>query len=397
MKHMAVHGSEEAKPLQCMQCGKRFLNNSALACHIKVHSDENGNYGCPICGAPFNQIHMLKDHVHIHRSQEGTYSCPHCAKVFPQYSLIRKHIRSFHAEKRFHCEVCQKAFTGADKLKAHMVKHSERKDFVCDECGKRFKRKDKMREHVKRMHNEERKMRQMQLQKIGAQKLRGTQPNQKSSNQSEDLAVCHPPVGGGQGSIIQNITDGQQEPSMVNGDLTGGGDDFLTDLDQFTFKCHGCRLGFKRRGMLVNRLVKRHPGISVESVPELNQPILKETKNFYCQYCSKVYKSSSKRKVHIKKHHPGAQLPLSARESSKSGVETDSLDRSASISASVNLNWSETVGSVQIDPHKCRLCHKQYASNAKLLQHMRSKHPTGVEVARPEGGKEPSNPASAGE
>ena len=121
----------------------------------------------------------------------------------------------------------------------------------------------------------------------------------------------------------------------------------MTDLDQFTFKCHLCRLGFKRRGMLVNHLgkkitslkiaspsdtslvdcgvkmimvyflVKRHPGISVDSVPELNQPIVKETKNFYCQYCSKVYKSSSKRKVHIKKHHPGAQLPLSARESSK--------------------------------------------------------------------------------
>ena len=63
----------------------------------------------------------------------------------------------------------------------------------------------------------------------------------------------------------------------------------------------------------------------------------------------------------------------------------------------MNLNWSETVGSVQIDPHKCRLCHKQYASNAKLLQHMRSKHPAGIEGPRPEGGKEPPNPASAGE
>ena len=63
----------------------------------------------------------------------------------------------------------------------------------------------------------------------------------------------------------------------------------------------------------------------------------------------------------------------------------------------MNLNWSETVGSVQIDPHKCRLCHKQYASNAKLLQHMRSKHPGGIEGPRPEGGKEPPNPASAGE
>ena len=63
----------------------------------------------------------------------------------------------------------------------------------------------------------------------------------------------------------------------------------------------------------------------------------------------------------------------------------------------MNLNWSETVGSVQIDPHKCRFCHKQYASNAKLLQHMRSKHPAGIEGPRPEGGKEPPNPASAGE
>ena len=47
-------------------------------------------------------------------------------------------------------------------------RHSERKDFVCHECGKPFKRKDKMKEHVKRMHSEERKLKQKQLQKLGA-------------------------------------------------------------------------------------------------------------------------------------------------------------------------------------------------------------------------------------
>ena len=41
-------------------------------------------------------------------------------------------------------------------------------------------------------------------------------------------------------------------------------------------------------GMLVNHLAKRHPGLSPEEVPELNLPILKATKDFYCQYCSKV-------------------------------------------------------------------------------------------------------------
>lgn len=35
---MLVHGTEESKPLQCETCFKRFLNNSALACHVKIHT-----------------------------------------------------------------------------------------------------------------------------------------------------------------------------------------------------------------------------------------------------------------------------------------------------------------------------------------------------------------------
>lgn len=66
--------------------------------------------------------------------------------------------------------------------------------------------------------------------------------------------------------------------------------------------------------MLVNHLAKRHPDIRPESVPELNLPILKTTRDYYCQYCEKVYKSSSKRKAHILKNHPGAELPMSNRK-----------------------------------------------------------------------------------
>ncbi len=77
---MAVHGSDESKPLSCDECGKRFLSNSALACHIKVHSSQNNSYDCPICNAPFEQIHTLKEHVHVHR-ENNVYTCPHCSKV----------------------------------------------------------------------------------------------------------------------------------------------------------------------------------------------------------------------------------------------------------------------------------------------------------------------------
>ena len=81
-KHMAVHGCDDSKPLACGDCGKRFLSNSALACHVKVHAslDERKAYDCPICGFIFDQIVHLKEHVHKHKVN-GEYACPHCSKV----------------------------------------------------------------------------------------------------------------------------------------------------------------------------------------------------------------------------------------------------------------------------------------------------------------------------
>lgn len=61
-----------------------------------------------------------------------------------------------------------------------------------------------------------------------------------------------------------------------------------TEYDRFVYKCHQCLVGFKRRGMLVNHLAKRHPDVPPESVPELNLPILRQTRDYYCQYCEKV-------------------------------------------------------------------------------------------------------------
>lgn len=117
--------------------------------------------------------------------------------------------------------------------------------------------------------------------------------------------------------------------------------------------------------MLVNHLAKRHPDIRPDSVPELNLPILQTTRDYYCQYCDKVYKSSSKRKAHILKNHPGAALPMSNR---KQG----SLQE---VSGLPNPTFSQTVGSITTSPQSCKWCHKQYASKAKLLQHQRKKHP----------------------
>lgn len=63
----------------------------------------------------------------------------------------------------------------------------------------------------------------------------------------------------------------------------------LRDLnEQYLFKCQPCLLGFKRRGMLVNHIAKYHPNITPDEVPELNLPIMKTTRDFYCHLCEKV-------------------------------------------------------------------------------------------------------------
>lgn len=136
------------------------------------------------------------------------------------------------------------------------------------------------------------------------------------------------------------------------------------DYDRFIYKCHHCLLGFKRRGMLINHMAKRHPKISIDTVPELNLPILKPQRFFYCVYCEKVYKSSSKRKSHILKYHPGEDLPQSAR--SKMSMSNDGENQ--------NLSYSEVIGSVTLSPQRCLWCHKQYATRTRLLLHQRKSH-----------------------
>ncbi|CAM1314712.1 PRDM10 (predicted) [Pycnogonum litorale] len=323
-KHMLVHGSDDAKPLQCEICLKRFLNNSALSCHVKIHSGEKKVFECPICKQVYEHVTTLKDHIHVH-CVNGVFTCPSCLKKFKEYTQVRKHIRAFHSDKEFPCNQCDKVFPRPDKLKLHLLRHSDHREFLCSDCGKQFKRKDKLKEHTKRMHSGERPVNQ-----------KNTTKATKPSSSKKFIPKVSP-----------------------------------TDYHRFIYKCHQCLLGFKRRGMLVNHLAKCHPDVSPTSVPELNLPILKTTRDYYCQYCNKVYKSSSKRKSHIVKNHPGADLPMSNRR--KGGIPE--------IPGLPNPTYSQTVGSVTTFPHYCDWCYKQYASKAKLLQHQRKKHDDMIAVS----------------
>ncbi|CAH1402716.1 unnamed protein product [Nezara viridula] len=285
-------------------CDKR--NKNPLSCCIHT-------YDCPICKEIFYKVLHLKQHIKSH-AVDGNFSCPFCSKKYHEYRHIRNHIRRFHCEKNFSCLQCSKRFSTLDKLKLHMLSHSDHREFTCATCGKQFKRKDKLSVHMRRIH--------LSL---------------KSKAESTETSV----------------NDKTLSPQKGMN---------ATDYSDYIYKCHICMLGFKRRGMLVNHLANRHPEVTPDSVPELNLPILKANRDYYCQYCDKIYKSSSKRKAHILKNHPGKKLPPGNAQisTSKKGVENGTL--------------SQTVGSVTTHPQSCDWCHKQYASKAKLLQHQRKNH-----------------------
>ncbi|XP_006569371.1 PR domain zinc finger protein 10 isoform X3 [Apis mellifera] len=318
-QHYLVHGAEDQKPLPCNICFKRFMNNSALSCHLKTHKENKQVFECPMCRQLFSQSILLKDHIETHKNEDGTFSCPYCQRIFIKYSIIRKHIRAHHCERKHKCQICAKRFATVDKLQMHLLKHSDHREFHCANCGKQFKRKDKLKEHMTKLHN-----------------------SQTATDEQ-----------------MSQVTQTKKFVPKVN----------PNDYNRFIYKCHQCLVGFKRRGMLVNHLAKRHPDVAPESVPELNLPILRQTRDYYCQYCDKVYKSSSKRKAHIMKNHPGAALPPSNRQK-----ESDYSDLP-------NPTFSQTVGSITTTPQSCQWCHKQYASKAKLLQHQRKKHSNLMEPA----------------
>lgn len=311
-QHLRVHG-REAYTFSCHICTKSFMSDSALEEHLLVHT-ESRSYSCLLCPETFDKLELLKDHVGVH-AVDGTFTCPSCKKTFTDFIQLKKHIRCFHSEKVFQCPDCEKAFCRPDKLRLHMLRHSDRKDFLCSTCGKQFKRKDKLREHMQRMHNPDREAKK-------ADKI----------HRAKALKMKIP----------------------------------TTDFESFMFKCRLCMMGFRRRGMLVNHLSKRHPEMRIDDVPELTLPIIKPNRDYFCQYCDKVYKSASKRKAHILKNHPGAELPPSIRKLRPAAPgEPDPM-----LSTHTQLT-----GTIATAPVCCPYCAKQYSSKTKMVQHIRKKHP----------------------
>lgn len=218
---------------------------------------------------------------------------------------------------------------------------------------------DKLREHILKIHAAKSDPAKMPPSKISSQSSNGIK---KENNTGAHLLHV----------ANEQIQKPQKRPAVTIESDVSKSAKFQpkvapTDYQRFIYKCNDCMLGFKRRGMLVNHMAKQHPNISIDSVPELNLPILQTQRCYYCTYCNKVYKSSSKRKAHILKYHPGRELPQSTRQ--KNGGSSMNT-----LGVLHNPSFSESISSVTTHAHRCTWCYKQYASRTRLLQHQRKEH-----------------------
>ncbi|XP_057668013.1 oocyte zinc finger protein XlCOF10-like isoform X2 [Diorhabda carinulata] len=147
-KHKNKH--VDIKKLTCKVCGKifsRFVSNSLLASHSRIHSGEK-LYSCKFCDKSFTQSSGMNKHLKTHLNVKQ-YQCNYCPKLFSSSSYRNIHHRKHTGEKPLICNTCDKSFYDPKNFKQHQLIHTGHKPYLCISCGKTFRRNYHLTVHMK--------------------------------------------------------------------------------------------------------------------------------------------------------------------------------------------------------------------------------------------------------
>ncbi|XP_055549827.1 zinc finger protein 271-like isoform X2 [Wyeomyia smithii] len=137
----------------CAYCQKLFASKSALAAHVRVHTQERP-FPCSYCSKRFRTVGGQELHERRH-SGVKPYHCDICGRGFAESSNLKVHRRTHTREKPHVCTVCNRAFARVFLLKSHQRIHTGERPFSCPECGKSFRQQGDLSTH-RRIHTGDR-------------------------------------------------------------------------------------------------------------------------------------------------------------------------------------------------------------------------------------------------
>uniref|UniRef100_A0A1A7YW84 C2H2-type domain-containing protein n=1 Tax=Iconisemion striatum TaxID=60296 RepID=A0A1A7YW84_9TELE len=139
-------GENARKTFTCDDCGKNFISQYYLKCHMSVHTGEKP-FSCDFCGRTFKCLQILKCHIRLHTG-EKPFACDKCSKTFSHLPSLKLHMTHHTGERPFRCNVCNKKFSLQGTLKLHMTIHTGEKPFACTSCNRCFRLRGDLKAHM---------------------------------------------------------------------------------------------------------------------------------------------------------------------------------------------------------------------------------------------------------
>ncbi|KAL0985402.1 hypothetical protein UPYG_G00156430 [Umbra pygmaea] len=173
---------EHKYTVQCLDCGKYFVNIQGLKLHQRRLHWQGYEFPCKYCLRPFTTrpIKLIHERTHTFTENVPAYSCSECpmgfhdiilrnrhlkqhkskrhicrtcCKEFDKGHLLTRHELCHSADKPFKCQVCQRAFAQFSQLKSHLRVHTGERPFQCQLCDKSFNHNVSLKNHVRRYHS----------------------------------------------------------------------------------------------------------------------------------------------------------------------------------------------------------------------------------------------------
>ena len=250
---------------------------------------------------------------------DGQRTCRDCNLTFNSHLLLIEHTESNHVANI--CSYCGFTTTFKNKLDRHMVKHTKEKAFICDMCGKQYSQKQNLRDHISRYHNEEDNSNRYPYSCEHCKRMYRNQTNLYKHMETTDLKcdIC-------------------EEVLPCTGVL------FRHKKNHASCSCEYCDKIFQSKSAL-----------------QIHVNIKHKDKGLQCSMCPKKFLFPSYLKLHFANAHSKNTPQFKCQECGFCAV-TESYLKS---------HMTRMHSSLEKRKYVCQVCHKNFRSNARLVEHTR--------------------------